>query len=484
MKLSPYVKMGTVCLALLMVTFAPAFGSAQTEENQEFVAVDCSQLAGGQGMTILDIYAQVNRSGLTVRPAEDGGVHAMYEVTVSLLKDGEVLAENSWKRDDWSVNSESRDNTVSIPELQRLGVVPGEYSYRVRIEDLLGDAVQVVEGEVTARQMARDHLEVSDVLLASRFEARPEDPAEFDHSGMLVIPDAHRVYGEDRVHTPYYVEVYGLNTEGMNKFAVQRRVLDGEGRLVREFDKKVYPAFSSDARDYGTLPLGQLPPGEYSFEVAVTDSATGRTVTRTQQFAVRGKPENPNPIDPTFAERNMSEEEVILEFDAIQYLLAQREKNRCEEITEVDDMRRYLTAFWRSVDPDRETEVNEFRKDYLARMNKANERFGSTFVPGWKRDRGRVLMMFGEPDYIHDQPTDLDNPHPYQIWLYDSIEGGVQFVFVDRNDLGLYDQVHSTKRGEPRNFDWKTQGYQGPRAKPLSCNGTLDNRQQPAIGGP
>jgi hypothetical protein len=40
------------------------------------------------------------------------------------------------------------------------------------------------------------------------------------------------------------------------------------------------------------------------------------------------------------------------------------------------------------------------------------------------------------------------------LWNYDSIEGGVYFVFVDHSNFGDFRLVHSTKNGEPNRPNW------------------------------
>jgi hypothetical protein len=52
----------------------------------------------------------------------------------------------------------------------------------------------------------------------------------------------------------------------------------------------------------------------------------------------------------------------------------------------------------------------------------------------------------------HFQSTTESNP--YEIWHYNSLQGGVIFVFVDREGMGNATLVHSTYRDELRDDDW------------------------------
>ncbi|MEK6754765.1 MAG: GWxTD domain-containing protein, partial [Bacteroidota bacterium] len=94
------------------------------------------------------------------------------------------------------------------------------------------------------------------------------------------------------------------------------------------------------------------------------------------------------------------------------------------------------------------------RMGYLQRLNAANQRFRTMAREGWKTDRGRVLLLFADPDEIERFPSS-DNSKPYEIWNYYGIENGVQFVFIDRSGFGDYILVHSTKRGELRDDAWQ-----------------------------
>ena len=86
-------------------------------------------------------------------------------------------------------------------------------------------------------------------------------------------------------------------------------------------------------------------------------------------------------------------------------------------------------------------------------VNTANQQFRE-MKQGWRTDRGRVLLLYGVPDEIERFPYSAENK-PYEIWKYFSIQGGVIFVFVDKRELGRYELVHSTARGELNDPEWE-----------------------------
>ena len=112
-----------------------------------------------------------------------------------------------------------------------------------------------------------------------------------------------------------------------------------------------------------------------------------------------------------------------------------------------------LLEFWRKRDTTPETPQNEFRDNYLKLVNTANKEF-SGFRDGYKSDRGRILLVYGVPDEIERFPLNMEHKE-HHIWKFFSIQGGVIFIFVDKQGFGNLELVHSTARGELNDPDWE-----------------------------
>ncbi|MFQ5822845.1 MAG: GWxTD domain-containing protein [bacterium] len=84
--------------------------------------------------------------------------------------------------------------------------------------------------------------------------------------------------------------------------------------------------------------------------------------------------------------------------------------------------RKFIARFWWKRDTNTETAKNEFRENYLARVKFANEHFGS-IRKGWKTDRGRILLIYEEPDEVERNPS-LGDSRRYEIWRYFTQEEG------------------------------------------------------------
>ncbi|MFB0565504.1 MAG: GWxTD domain-containing protein [Candidatus Aminicenantaceae bacterium] len=99
---------------------------------------------------------------------------------------------------------------------------------------------------------------------------------------------------------------------------------------------------------------------------------------------------------------------------------------------------KFIEEFWKRRDPDPDTEVNEFKIEYLNRIERSNELFLGEGRPGWMTDRGRIYVLFGPPTDRLTYPMGGD---PYsrcrEIWYY----GNFPVLFLDYYCNGSYELV-------------------------------------------
>lgn len=119
-----------------------------------------------------------------------------------------------------------------------------------------------------------------------------------------------------------------------------------------------------------------------------------------------------------------------------------------------EELQRFFYAFWLTRNPnDPEGAWNKYNK--MVQM--VQERFGSVQEKGYKTDRGRVYLQYGQPNDITEVPSDPVTV-PYEIWHYYYLDDqpNVKFVFYNPSLIGNdYDLLHSNKYGEPHDTNWK-----------------------------
>jgi GWxTD domain-containing protein len=113
------------------------------------------------------------------------------------------------------------------------------------------------------------------------------------------------------------------------------------------------------------------------------------------------------------------------------------------DVGDMDDLKTFeervkaFDLFWAERDPTDGTAENEAKAAFYYRVRIADERFGVMRMDGWRTDRGRIYIQYGEPDFLVEEPFSLSS-HPYQVWQYTRISPTRQFVFVDENEDGDY----------------------------------------------
>ncbi len=121
----------------------------------------------------------------------------------------------------------------------------------------------------------------------------------------------------------------------------------------------------------------------------------------------------------------------------VRYIITKKERKIFLELPD-SEKEQFIEEFWERRDPDSDTEENEFKMEYLNRIERATELFVSEAKPGWLTDRGRIYILFGPPMDRIRYPMGGD---PYsrcrEVWYY----GAFPVVFVDRSCSGSYSLV-------------------------------------------
>jgi GWxTD domain-containing protein len=212
----------------------------------------------------------------------------------------------------------------------------------------------------------------------------------------------------------------------------------------------------------GSVVINKYPTDTYTLVLSVIDSAGNYGVSSSKKFFIY----NPDVVaaKDTSSKGNyasissefgaMSEEELDDIWEKSKYKALPQEIKGFAKIKGVDSKRQFVYDFWKKRDKDVSTPENETFRKYLTRIDESNKRFGSLSKIGWKTDRGRVYILYGEPSEIERFPNQMDQK-PYEIWHYNDIEGGVIFVFADLSGFSDYQLINSTMRGELRDDNWQ-----------------------------
>jgi len=99
-----------------------------------------------------------------------------------------------------------------------------------------------------------------------------------------------------------------------------------------------------------------------------------------------------------------------------------------------EERTKLFNAFWAARQPTTtKQDENPLLAEFFVRVQEANQRFTWVGIEGWRSDRGRIFIIYGEPDSIQRQRSARSNA-TVETWTYAEI--GRQFVFYDFNNDG------------------------------------------------
>ncbi len=450
--------MKKILFTLLVFTF-PIF--SQSNLDFEF---DFAQFGYDSTSNYVEFYYSFSQASLTL------GTHNSANIIEGLLKifikndvNGDTVVLNQWKLkhdilDTTAVNSQVLVGTLGF-------IIPqGTFICEVTGTDVNNlEKKRVITENFKVTPFLQNTLNISDIQLASKMIQGSENKNSiFYKNSYEVIPIPNLVFGRPQPALFFYTEIYNLQSELLKSDLIKmdQMLYNSKGKMLKE--KVKYITKNSNTRvEVGSLILSTYPTDTYTLVIALIDSIANTGVSTAKKFYVY----NPGVevldtfevsttavLSSTFG--SMSEEELEDLFDKSRYLATKNEIDKFNKLSNVDGKREFMFEFWKAKDAESGLNQNEYFRNYMQRVIISNEKYTSMGKPGWKTDRGRVFLLYGEPTEVERYPNQLDT-RPYEIWQYTDIEGGVFFIFADLTGFSDYTLVNSTKRGELRDDNWQ-----------------------------
>jgi GWxTD domain-containing protein len=84
----------------------------------------------------------------------------------------------------------------------------------------------------------------------------------------------------------------------------------------------------------------------------------------------------------------------------VRALLTDADRKRWQTLPDDESRRDFVIEFWKRLDPDPVTPVNEFEVEFYRRVQYADATLSTEEVRGSLSDRGQVLLILGPPSYV------------------------------------------------------------------------------------
>ena len=447
---------------LIVLVLSFTFYQALPQSNQSIFDFDYAQFGYDSVSNYLEIYYSFNQNKLTPEIKDNQKfLEGVLDINLTDSVSGKVFLNKEWKiehqvKDTDKVNKDLVGVIgVKIPE--------GNYKFIVGGGNAQKGTEKFSTEYIKVHHFYDSTVSISDIQLASNIlQDSQNQNSMFYKNSVEVIPAPTIVFGANKPVVFYYSEIYNLNKAAKDhNLKVFQIVYNSKGQLLSR-KMKAFPSGLKSKVEMGSVVINKYPTDTYTLVLSVIDSSGNYGVSSSKKFFVY----NPDIIaaKDTTAGRNtsslssefgtMSDEELDDIWAKSRYKAVPQEIKGFAKIKGEDGKRQFLYEFWKKRDTDVSTSENEAFREYLIRIDESNKRFGTMSKIGWKTDRGRIYILYGEPSEIERFPNQMDKK-PYEIWHYNDLEGGVIFVFADLSGFSDYMLIHSTMRGELRDDNWQ-----------------------------
>jgi GWxTD domain-containing protein len=437
-----------------------------TPPNKLDFQYDFAGFKGQDGYIYLEIYVSVTMDKLSYVKSENKYA-AAFMTNAKLFKQDSLVIDRSWNSINHVDSLRKEGNNQKLFVVNYVNILPGDYRMVLEMKDNNSGLSQTKETVISLLPFNDNDLMLSDIELSAKITPSTEN-SPYYKNGYHVIPNTDRLYGTGLPMMMFYYEIYNLKKAGepdSSKYMIDYRILNGDQQVVRKLSPTLKKKPGNSAVEIGGLNIIALRSGTYFLQVDVNDTMNNRSNSKRIKFFVYRQGEvikqdtTQAPLAQLQAAKametiydTMTGEEIDNEFAAASYLASNEEK-KIYKTLDLKGKKQFMPQFWTKRDETPESPRNEFRENFLARMEWAKEKMPG-FRNNWKSDEGRVLLMYGIPDDIERFPSSQE-VKSYQIWHFHSIQGGVQFIFIDKQGWGKYELVHSTARGELQDYDWE-----------------------------
>lgn len=448
-----------ILILLLFLGTCSGFTFAQNDLDVDF---DYAQFSY-ENNVLVELYYSFIVSQLTPAKIETG-----YEVAGYLnIQIYDSLKSQLVLNKEYKIPSYIQDTTEFSGNKKQVGQLnlvldPSKYSIKIIAKDYYTQGKSVEFNKtLNIEKIPLDKLSASSLQLCDMISKSENEQSIFYKNGLEVTPNPSRLFGSNISELYYYFELYNLETEFTEKNYKIVYKITNDNNVIKEFQKE-YSVKSNSKVEFGSFDVSMLSSGKYELLITVSKkNENNPNLQIRNNFWVYNKGTVSNDFlqDDISLEdseyKQMDSVDVENEIAQIGYILNEKNNQLLNNIKSLKNKKLFLIKFWQSLDPTPGTTKNEFKLEYLERIKYSNSNLKNNYQDGWKTDRGRVMCIYGKPDEIERYDFTSDT-RPYEIWRYNTIQGGILFAFIDLSNVGSnYTLVHSTAKGELSDEDWK-----------------------------
>jgi len=424
------------------------------------VNVDYATFKGKENLIYTEIYVSFFQKDLQYIIEEDSQYVARFSQSVQLMQNDSIISEFSKNYRNTFV--EGSANLLSqFVEVFPIELAPGLYNLKAVVVDENSNKSGEYLLDIVVKEESNE-LYGSHIELSSKISTDITDSKFSLKNNIYILPNPSKTFSVFSPLLYFYFEAYNLKSDeqGKSNYQYKYYISDMKGKRVREYPAKEKQSELSTIAEANGINVIALKNGNYNLTVEFLDLNRNESLYIKKKFAV-SKPQRKSTNEQIAAKiegyeeyADFSKNQLMDEFKKLKYIASRNEIRVFKSIEETEGMKRFLSQFWNRRDFNPETPHNEYKQLYFSNLQMVNAQYSTTFKEGWRTDRGRVILIYGQPDEIERFPSSL-NSQPYEIWHFYSLEGGSKFIFSDLSGNGNYELLHSTFRNEIKDPDWQ-----------------------------
>ena len=296
----------------------------------------------------------------------------------------------------------------------------GLYIPEGKFEYVLNTSSGIKKGLIVQKiEVIKEMYKISDLLLASNI--RSDTTQSYLRKGnLIVVPHPSHQFDEHYSNLYVYYEIYDPPASS-DSLEIIYKIVNEAKKIIRKITRRVDKRFKTQAVNFGVNIQG-LESGAYIFMVEVKNP-------NTQAIA---RKEIPFDIIKTAAEEISYEG--LPYYEEIEYFVTSEQYKYFQNLPK-DGKAMFFERFW---------ETHNYW-EISGRFDHADKYYRQGDRPGYKTDRGRIYVKYGEPDEIERSIIEYYEARPYEHWQYSN---GAQFLFLDIRGTNEYTLVWTNVSGE------------------------------------
>ena len=448
-------------IILLFALFPVIFISAQSNFN---FYIDYASFKYDSSSNYIEFYYSFSSSQLKAVSIDNGlQVEGLFRLEIKNDSTGKDIVNNEWKIPYYVKDTSAISSSKNLVGIIRFVVPEGKYTCNAEGSDFNNTSLKKsYEFLINEKPFGAEHMTVSGIQLASNIKQASSDTSSiFYKSTLEVTPMPSGIFGENSPVLFYYGELYNLDkVADLSAVKFESLVYDTRGNEVYSHiitSLKPIPA----SVEAGVINVSKYISGKYYLVLSLSNGSSQNSIISRKEFYVYNPSVNDTAydvsanIDKTLSSQFafLSSEECDDIFAKSEYIASKNERDQYKKIQRVGGKREFLYKFWKQKANENDEDKRYSYTDYMNRVKIANEKYRNFAKKGWESDMGRVYIVYGKPSDIERHPNE-SNKKPYEIWFYNNIEGGVEFIFGDLTGFNNYVLLTSTKRGEVEDNYW------------------------------